>query len=105
MAKLHPHLKAFIRGIILTEMGSDDEHSPKKQAWKEEVLSNCIEELVSKIDTIQTEEQYRVFISNIVSELKERMDRMIDSIMVTLNGIPLVVIKNISHIMNPNKTK
>jgi hypothetical protein len=60
---------------------------------------------VSKIDTIQTEEQYRVFISNIVSELKERMDRMIDSIMVTLNGIPLVVIKNISHIMNPNKTK
>lgn len=103
MAKIHPHLKAFIRGIILTELDVHIGNTPKQQIWKEEVLSNCIEKLVSMANSLNEQNEYEEHIEALGEQLRKDLNVLVDSIVVSLKGIPLTVIKQVAFSMNPNK--
>lgn len=91
--KLHPHLKNFIKSVVLAEVSSIG--PSKSYLWKEELMKQVQMEVMDKIDSIQTKEDMDKIIDTKVLELKKDMSRVLDMIGNTLKNVPLEVLKKI----------
>lgn len=90
-AKLHPHIKHFIRSVVLAEMSAVG--PSKSYLWKEELFKKVQEAILEKLETIQTKEDMSLIIDNKIVELKQEIDKTLTMIGNTLKQVPLEIIK------------
>jgi hypothetical protein len=93
MSKLHPHLKAFIKSVVLAEMSNVG--PSKSYLYKEELMKEVQTAVMDNIETIQTKEDMDKVIDQKTKILREEMDRVIQMINNTMKNVPLDVLKKI----------
>jgi len=90
---LHPHIKHFIRGVILAEMGEKLGPS-KKYQWKEGIMTEVQEDIMSKLSEIETQEDLAHAIDESVNKFHaEKIIPLLDMIKRTLRNIPIQIIR------------
>ena len=95
MAKLHPHLKHFIRSVIAAELNESSVGPSKKYEWKEGVMRELQEGILDNLDTVSSQEQLVLLVDRMVEEFRrKKLEPVIDLVSRTLKQIPLSVLQN-----------
>jgi hypothetical protein len=91
--KIHPHLKAFIKSVVLAEMSNIG--PSKSYLYKEELMKEIQGAVLENLDSIQSKEDMDKVIDDKTSFLKEEMNRVIQMINNTMKNVPLEVLKKV----------
>lgn len=90
--KLHPHLKAFIRNVVLAEMVGPSE----SYLYKEELMKRIQAMVFDKIGTIQTQEELAALIDQAVADFHKLIEEDLDMIRKTLRMVPVALLKSLA---------
>lgn len=97
-SKLHPHLKNFIRSVVLAEVSSIG--PSKSYQWKETIMRDLQSHIIDNIEAINTKEDLDAIINSKIQELKQDMNKVLDMIGHTLKNVPVDVLKRVSKTNN-----
>lgn len=89
--KIHPHLKAFIRGIVMAEMIGPSE----SYKFREQLMREVQTRVLDKLNEIKTKEDMDKIIEENTEQLKEEMNRILDMIGGALKNVPLDILKRV----------
>jgi len=95
MAKLHPHLKHFIRSVIASEL-MESVGPSKKYEFKEGVMRALQESILEDIDSVQTQEDLEKLVDQKVAKFRaEQLEPLLKMIERVVKQIPLSVFKHL----------
>ena len=90
-SKIHPHLRAFIHSVVLTEMA---ELGPSKAyMWKENLMKQVQAAVLDNLENISSTQDLEKVIDGEIFNIKSEFDRTLDMIGRTLKQIPLSVLR------------
>lgn len=92
MAKIHPHLKAFIRSVVMTEMSGGIGPS-KGYMWKEQLMKQVQAAVLDSLDAISSPADLEHVIDGEIQNIKADFDKTLDMVGMTLKQVPLDVLK------------
>lgn len=93
MSKLHPHLKKYIKDVIISET----KPNCKPSRWKEEAIKTIEEQIIDDLPNITTSEQFEHLIEVKISDIRQQLLIDIKSIENTVKQIPLDLIRRYNH--------
>jgi len=89
MAKLHPHVKHFLRSIIYTELNDSIPKNQKKD-WREGLLEELQVQIFDESQNIQSKEELEEIVERVVDRFKrEKIDRVFSVASAVLKATPL----------------
>lgn len=91
-ARLHPHLKAYIHSVVMTEMA---ELGPSKAyVWKENLMKQVQTAVLDNLEAISSQQDLEKVIDGEILNIKSEFDRTLDMVGRTLKQVPIEVLKN-----------
>jgi len=96
MSKLHPHIKHFIKTIVLTEMG--EKLGPSNSyKWKEGLMVEIQDLIASRIEQVNSQEDLQALIEQVVDDFHAtKVIPTLNMIKQTLKQVPIDIIKTVA---------
>ena len=91
-SKIHPHLKAFIHSVVLTEMSGLG--PSKAYAWKENVMRQVQSAVLDNLENISSPQDLEKVIDGEVQNIKADFDKTLNMVAMTLKQVPIRILKN-----------
>jgi uncharacterized protein (DUF4213/DUF364 family) len=92
-SKIHPHLKSFIKSVVLAEMSTIG--PSKTYLWKETLMKEVVSSILEKLDNCESEEKLKEELSLQIKAKKIEINEAFDMIESTLGHVPLNVFKRV----------
>lgn len=90
-AKVHPHLKAFIHGVVMAEMS---EIGPSKSyQWKENLMRQIQTNVLERLDELKTQGDVERITLEETQKVQNDFIRTLDMVKRTLQQVPVDILK------------